>query len=65
MESKTFYGSGYEDVQHRKPSIDNARRLLNWEPKIDIEQSVEETLDFFLKEAVRTGECGIGQPYDL
>ena len=65
MESKTFYGSGYEDVQHRKPSIDNARRLLDWEPKIDIQQSVEETLDFFLKEAVRTGECGIGLPYDL
>jgi UDP-4-amino-4-deoxy-L-arabinose formyltransferase / UDP-glucuronic acid dehydrogenase (UDP-4-keto-hexauronic acid decarboxylating) len=65
VESKTFYGSGYEDVQHRKPSIDNARRLLNWEPKIDIRQSVEETLDFFLKEAVRTGECGIGQPHDV
>jgi UDP-4-amino-4-deoxy-L-arabinose formyltransferase/UDP-glucuronic acid dehydrogenase (UDP-4-keto-hexauronic acid decarboxylating) len=65
VESKTFYGSGYEDVQHRKPSIDNARRLLNWEPKIDIQQSVEETLDFFLKEAVRTGECGIGQPHDV
>lgn len=65
VESKTFYGSGYEDVQHRKPSIDNARRLLNWTPKIDIEQSVEETLDFFLKEAVRTGECGIGRPHDV
>jgi len=65
VESKTFYGSGYEDVQHRKPSIDNARRLLNWEPKIDIQQSVEETLDFFLKEAIRTGECGIGQPHDM
>ena len=65
VESKTFYGSGYEDVQHRKPSIDNARRLLNWAPKVDIQQSVEETLDFFLKEAVRTGECGIGQPHDV
>jgi UDP-4-amino-4-deoxy-L-arabinose formyltransferase/UDP-glucuronic acid dehydrogenase (UDP-4-keto-hexauronic acid decarboxylating) len=65
VESKTFYGSGYEDVQHRKPSIDNARRLLNWEPKVDIQESVEETLDFFLKEAVRTGECGIGQPHDF
>ncbi len=65
VESKTFYGSGYEDVQHRKPSIENARRLLKWTPKIDIEQSVEETLDFFLKEAVRTGECGIGRLHDV
>ncbi|MGA8181697.1 MAG: bifunctional UDP-4-amino-4-deoxy-L-arabinose formyltransferase/UDP-glucuronic acid oxidase ArnA [Desulfobacterales bacterium] len=65
IESKAYYGSGYEDVQHRKPSIDNARRLLNWSPQIDIEQSVEETLDFFLKEAVRTGECGVGRPNDF
>jgi len=65
VESKSFYGSGYEDVQHRKPSIKNARRLLNWTPEIDIEQSVEETLDFFLNEAVRTGECGIGRPHDV
>ena len=64
IESKAYYGSGYEDVQHRKPSIKNARRLLNWTPRINIEQSVEETLDFFLKEAVRTGECGIGRPND-
>ncbi len=62
IESKAYYGSGYEDVQHRRPSIENARRLLNWTPQIDIAQSVEETLDFFLKEAVRTGECGIGRP---
>jgi len=65
VESKTFYGSGYEDVKHRKPCIDNARRYLKWEPKINIEQSVEETLDFFLKEAIRTGECGTSRPCDL
>ncbi|MEJ2658040.1 MAG: bifunctional UDP-4-amino-4-deoxy-L-arabinose formyltransferase/UDP-glucuronic acid oxidase ArnA, partial [Desulfobacterales bacterium] len=65
IESKTFYGSGYEDVQHRKPSIENARRFLKWTPKIDIRRSVEETLDFFLKEAVRTGECGTGRPHDM
>ena len=62
IESKAYYGSGYEDVQHRIPSIQNARRLLNWTPQIDIAQSVEETLDFFLKEAVRTGQCGVGRP---
>jgi UDP-4-amino-4-deoxy-L-arabinose formyltransferase/UDP-glucuronic acid dehydrogenase (UDP-4-keto-hexauronic acid decarboxylating) len=62
IESKAYYGSGYEDVQHRRPSIENARRLLNWTPQIDIAQSVEETLDFFIKEAVRTGQCGVGRP---
>jgi UDP-4-amino-4-deoxy-L-arabinose formyltransferase / UDP-glucuronic acid dehydrogenase (UDP-4-keto-hexauronic acid decarboxylating) len=52
VESRAYYGSGYEDVQHRKPSIENARRALKWNPEIPLEQSVAETLDFFLKEAV-------------
>lgn len=56
VESRSYYGSGYQDIQFRKPSIENARSLLQWTPSIDIEQSVEETLDFFLKEAIRTGE---------
>ncbi|MBU1170479.1 MAG: bifunctional UDP-4-amino-4-deoxy-L-arabinose formyltransferase/UDP-glucuronic acid oxidase ArnA [Proteobacteria bacterium] len=52
VESKTFYGKGYEDVQHRKPSIENARKLLDWSPLIHMDQSIEETLDFFLREHV-------------
>lgn len=55
-ESGAYYGKGYQDVQHRRPSIRNARRYLDWEPGISLEQSIEETLDFFLQEAVRTGE---------
>jgi UDP-4-amino-4-deoxy-L-arabinose formyltransferase/UDP-glucuronic acid dehydrogenase (UDP-4-keto-hexauronic acid decarboxylating) len=51
VESRAYYGSGYEDVQHRKPSIDNARRILGWKPEIPLDQSVAETLDFFLREA--------------
>jgi len=54
VESRAYYGSGYEDVQHRKPSIKNAQRTLKWNPTIPLAQSVEETLDFFLKEAVGT-----------
>jgi UDP-4-amino-4-deoxy-L-arabinose formyltransferase/UDP-glucuronic acid dehydrogenase (UDP-4-keto-hexauronic acid decarboxylating) len=53
IDSKSYYGDGYEDVIHRKPSIENAKRVLKWEPKISLEQSVIETLDFFLREAVR------------
>ncbi|RLC22506.1 MAG: bifunctional UDP-glucuronic acid oxidase/UDP-4-amino-4-deoxy-L-arabinose formyltransferase, partial [Deltaproteobacteria bacterium] len=50
VESGTYYGEGYQDVQHRKPSIKNAWRLVNWAPKISFEKSVERTLDFFLQE---------------
>ena len=52
IESRSFYGKGYEDVQHRKPSIGNAKKFLDWEPHIPMEQSIEETLDFFLRQAV-------------
>ncbi|TKB24269.1 bifunctional UDP-4-amino-4-deoxy-L-arabinose formyltransferase/UDP-glucuronic acid oxidase ArnA [Desulfopila sp. IMCC35006] len=56
VESREFYGPGYEDVQHRRPSIRLARQLLDWEPKILLAQSVEETLDYFLKQAIETQE---------
>ncbi|QBF83090.1 bifunctional UDP-4-amino-4-deoxy-L-arabinose formyltransferase/UDP-glucuronic acid oxidase ArnA [Shewanella maritima] len=52
VESHTFYGDGYQDVQHRRPSIANAKKLLNWEPKIMMDQTIEDTLDFFLKSAI-------------
>ncbi len=56
VESGAFYGKGYQDVQHRVPSIRNARRYLNWVPEIPLEKSIETTLDFFLEEAMRSGE---------
>jgi len=55
-ESSTYYGTGYEDLQHRRPSIRNAKRLLRWEPKVDLEMAVSNTLDFFLRQAVETGK---------
>ena len=31
VESLSYYGVGYQDVAHRKPSVANAKRLLDWE----------------------------------
>ena len=53
VESLSYYGEGYQDVAHRKPSVANARRLLGWEAKIAMATSIGKTLDFFLREAVR------------
>lgn len=50
LESHAYYGEGYEDVQHRKPSIRNARRLLDWQPVMPTAESVRRTLDFFLRD---------------
>ncbi|MDY6833012.1 MAG: bifunctional UDP-4-amino-4-deoxy-L-arabinose formyltransferase/UDP-glucuronic acid oxidase ArnA [Thermodesulfobacteriota bacterium] len=50
VEAQAFYGSGYQDVQHRRPSIRQARKILGWEPTVPFEQSVGETLDYFLND---------------
>jgi UDP-4-amino-4-deoxy-L-arabinose formyltransferase/UDP-glucuronic acid dehydrogenase (UDP-4-keto-hexauronic acid decarboxylating) len=52
IESKAFYGNGYQDVTHRTPSIENARRLIDWTPTIELSETIGKTLDFFLREAM-------------
>ncbi len=56
QESNAYYGAGYQDVQHRKPSIRNARRYLGWEPKVPLNQTIANTLDFFLQSALADQE---------
>jgi len=50
-ESGRYYGPGYQDLEHRKPSIRKARELLRWEPAITVDESVARTLDYFLQDA--------------
>ena len=52
VEARAFYGPGYQDVQHRRPSIRQARTILGWEPKVPFEQSVSDTLDYFLNDVI-------------
>lgn len=59
IESGRYYGAGYQDVAHRRPSVAKAARLLDWKPKIGIEEAIDCTLDFFLREAVASGEFKI------
>ncbi|MBO7147656.1 MAG: bifunctional UDP-4-amino-4-deoxy-L-arabinose formyltransferase/UDP-glucuronic acid oxidase ArnA [Lentisphaeria bacterium] len=56
VESGSFYGKGYQDVQHRKPSIKNAWKYVGWKPEVKLEDSISMTLDFFLRQAVESGE---------
>ena len=50
ISADTYYGKGYQDIYTRKPSIEKARKLLNWEPKIGLEESMRLTLNSFLEE---------------
>ncbi|WP_122755310.1 bifunctional UDP-4-amino-4-deoxy-L-arabinose formyltransferase/UDP-glucuronic acid oxidase ArnA [Pseudomonas viridiflava] len=52
VESQSFYGKGYQDVSHRKPCVDNAKRLLDWTSTIELSETIGKTLDFFLREAM-------------
>ncbi len=56
IESGSYYGTGYQDVQYRRPSIKNAKKFLKWSPQIGMEQSVEQTLDFFIQESLTSRE---------
>ena len=38
-----------DDPKQRRPDIGKARRLLNWEPKIDLENGLRMSLDYFRK----------------
>ena len=47
--SQDYYGSGYQDLGFRVPSIEKAKRYLNWIPKTDLETALRLTLDYHLK----------------
>jgi len=36
-----------DDPTQRKPDISNAKKLLNWEPKIDLDRGLEKTIIYF------------------
>ncbi len=36
-----------DDPQVRQPDISKARRVLNWEPKVDLEEGLQKTIEWF------------------
>ncbi len=47
--SKDFYGEGYQDIDRRVPSIEKAKRLIGWEPKVDLNTALRKTLEYYLQ----------------
>ncbi len=48
VNSKEYYGEGYQDILTRVPSIENARHYLGWEPRTDLTTALRKTLDYHL-----------------
>ena len=49
----TFYGSGYEDITSRKPSIRKATEILGWRPKVGLDAALKQTFTSFLDDRER------------
>ena len=47
--SEQYYGSGYQDIMTRVPSIRRAQERLGWTPTIDFDDGLRMTLDFYLR----------------
>ena len=45
-----------DDPQVRQPDITKARRILGWEPQVDVEAGLRRTIPWFREELIRRGE---------
>ncbi|MEJ2367504.1 MAG: bifunctional UDP-glucuronic acid oxidase/UDP-4-amino-4-deoxy-L-arabinose formyltransferase, partial [Acidobacteriota bacterium] len=50
VDSENYYGKGYQDIFTRKPSIQNAKRILGWTPATTLDEALEKTFDAFLED---------------
>ncbi len=48
VSSDDYYGSGYQDIQTRVPDLTNARAYLGWEPKVDLEEALRRTIEYYV-----------------
>ena len=42
-----------DDPRRRRPDISLAKRVLQWEPKVELEVGIQKTIDYFKKELSR------------
>lgn len=56
VSSEEFYGSGYQDILTRVPSIKKAEERLGWKPRTGIDEALRLTLDFYLIENESTAQ---------
>lgn len=48
ISAQDYFGTGYQDTEHRVPSITKAQELLGWTPATDIPTALYNTLAFHL-----------------
>ena len=56
VSSGEFYGKGYQDIDFRVPSIQKAREIIGWEPKVDLDTALKRTIEYYLESNVKIEE---------
>lgn len=46
---ESYYGEGFEDTRRRVPSIEQARKVLGFEPKVDLPEGLRRTIAWWRK----------------
>lgn len=44
------FGKGYDDIFRRIPDITKAKNILKWEPKVELEEGLRKTINYYLNE---------------
>ena len=50
-----FHPLPQDDPKRRCPDITKARRILGWEPKVNLEEGLRRTHEYFQKKIAETG----------
>ena len=48
VDSKSYYGKYYQDIQVRVPAITAVKSALDWEPRTDLATAIRKTLEYHL-----------------
>ncbi|MDH3330671.1 MAG: bifunctional UDP-4-keto-pentose/UDP-xylose synthase [Desulfobulbaceae bacterium] len=51
ISAEEFYGAGYDDSDRRIPDISKAQNLLGWHPQYDVRQTLELSMQYYLKQS--------------
>lgn len=46
---ESYYGPGFEDTRRRVPDLTHTREVLDWEPRIDLEEGLARTIEWWQK----------------
>ncbi len=53
VSGEAFYGEGYDDSDRRIPDITKATQLLGWEPRYNLDQTLESSMAYWLGNPIR------------